>query len=49
MWGDFEELVVDLLRRGAVVGFTGGGDCHEGHCFLSVEDAQGQGDRKSVV
>ena len=33
----------DLLQSGAKLGFTGGGDCHEGHCGFSSEDPDGQG------
>ena len=35
--------VNDILRTGAKLGFTGGGDCHEGHCGFSSEDPDGQG------
>mgnify|MGYP000315345569 CR=1 FL=1 len=35
--------VIELLRTGACLGFTGGGDCHEGHCGFSCEDPEGQG------
>ena len=43
MWGNFEELAFSILDKGARIGFTGGGDCHEGRCGFSVEDATGQG------
>jgi hypothetical protein len=43
MWGNYEELVFDVLNKGARIGLTGGGDCHEGRCGFSVEDSQGQG------
>ncbi len=43
MWGQFEDLVKDLLVEGAVIGFTGGGDCHEGRVGFSVEDPGRQG------
>ncbi|GAF78628.1 unnamed protein product, partial [marine sediment metagenome] len=33
----------ELLRAGAKLGFTGGGDCHEGHAGFSCEDPVGQG------
>ncbi|MHB9107883.1 MAG: CehA/McbA family metallohydrolase [Armatimonadota bacterium] len=33
----------ELLMRGVKVGFTGGGDCHEGRVGFSVEDPGGQG------
>ena len=33
----------ELLRRGVKLGFTGGGDCHEGHAGFSSEDPEGQG------
>lgn len=33
----------DLLAAGAKLGFTGGGDCHEGHAGLTCEDPAGQG------
>lgn len=33
----------DLLQSGAKLGFTGGGDCHEGHCGFASEDREGQG------
>jgi hypothetical protein len=35
--------VNDILMSGAKLGFTGGGDCHEGHCGFSSEDPDGQG------
>ncbi len=35
--------VNDLLQRGARLGFTGGGDCHEGHVGFSPEDPERQG------
>jgi hypothetical protein len=35
--------VVELLRKGARLGFTGGGDCHEGRAGFSCEDPEGQG------
>ena len=44
MWGNFEELAFAILDKGAKIGFTGGGDCHEGHCGFSVEDPDGQGE-----
>ncbi len=43
MWGNYEELAFDILNKGAKIGFTGGGDCHEGRCGFSVEDPDGQG------
>jgi len=43
MWGAFEEIAFDAVSRGALIGFTGGGDCHEGRCGFSVEDPAGQG------
>ena len=33
----------ELLQTGAKLGFTGGGDCHEGHAGFSCEDPDGQG------
>jgi hypothetical protein len=33
----------ELLMAGAKLGFTGGGDCHEGHCGFASEDPDGQG------
>ncbi|MBS3762812.1 MAG: CehA/McbA family metallohydrolase [Planctomycetes bacterium] len=45
MWGIFEELACELLQNGAVLGFTGGGDCHEGRLFFSVQDPLGNGKR----
>ena len=33
----------ELLRKGARLGFTGGGDCHQGRCGFSSEDPDGQG------
>ena len=33
----------ELLQGGAKLGFTGGGDCHEGHAGFSSEDPAGQG------
>jgi len=44
MWGNFEELAYSILDKGARIGFTGGGDCHEGRCGFSVEDPDGQGE-----
>ncbi|MBQ8431418.1 MAG: DUF3604 domain-containing protein [Clostridia bacterium] len=35
--------VNDLLQRGAHLGFTGGGDCHEGHPGFSSCDPERQG------
>ncbi|MFO7956002.1 MAG: CehA/McbA family metallohydrolase [Candidatus Brocadiia bacterium] len=35
--------VNELLQDGARLGFTGGGDCHEGHVGFSCEDPGGQG------
>ncbi len=35
--------VNELLQRGAKLGFTGGGDCHEGHVGFSPEDPGRQG------
>ena len=35
--------VDEILNSGAKLGFTGGGDCHEGHCGFSSEDPDGQG------
>lgn len=35
--------VNDILLKGAKLGFTGGSDCHEGHCGFSSEDPNGQG------
>ena len=35
--------VNELLGQGAKLGFTGGGDCHEGRAGFSVEDPTGQG------
>ena len=35
--------VNELIRRGIRLGFTGGGDCHEGHPGFSSCDAQRQG------
>jgi hypothetical protein len=35
--------VNDILMTGAKLGFTGGGDCHEGRCGFSSEDPDGQG------
>ncbi|MBT4814116.1 MAG: DUF3604 domain-containing protein, partial [Lentisphaerae bacterium] len=43
MWGAYEELAFDAVSRGALIGFTGGGDCHEGRCGFSVEDPARQG------
>lgn len=43
MWGTFDELANKLLNTGSILGFTGGGDCHEGKCFLSAEDQDKQG------
>lgn len=43
MWGNFEKLANELLSKGAIVGFTGGGDCHTGKVFFSPEDKYGQG------
>lgn len=35
--------VNNLLQRGARLGFTGGGDCHDGRVGFTSEDADGQG------
>ena len=35
----------EVLRSGAKLGFTAGGDCHEGRVGFSQEDPQGQGSR----
>jgi len=35
--------VNEILQSGAKLGFTGGGDCHEGHAGFSSEDPDGQG------
>lgn len=35
--------VNEALMTGARLGFTGGGDCHEGHVGFSCEDPDGQG------
>jgi len=35
MWGNYEHLANDFLRDGARLGFTGGGDCHDGRCHFS--------------
>ncbi|MCM8821792.1 MAG: hypothetical protein NC831_03130 [Candidatus Omnitrophica bacterium] len=43
MWGHFDSLANKLLNEGAVIGFTGGGDCHSGNVFFSPEDRNGQG------
>ncbi len=43
MSGHFDIPVNKLLNEGAVVGFTGGGDCHSGNVFFSPEDPNGQG------
>jgi hypothetical protein len=43
MWGNHEDLAFDILKKGGRIGFTGGGDCHEGRCGFSVEDRDGQG------
>ncbi len=43
MWGIFENLANKLLNEGAIIGFTGGGDCHTGNVFFSPEDKKGQG------
>ncbi|MCM8759709.1 MAG: DUF3604 domain-containing protein, partial [Candidatus Omnitrophica bacterium] len=43
MWGHFDSLASKLLSEGAILGFTGGGDCHSGKVFFSPEDRKGQG------
>lgn len=43
MWGHFDNLANKLLNQGAILGFTGGGDCHSGKVFFSPEDRKGQG------
>jgi len=43
MWGHFDTLANKLLNEGAILGFTGGGDCHEGRCFFSAEYPGKQG------
>lgn len=35
--------VLETLSQGYRLGFTGGGDCHEGHVGFSSEDPDGQG------
>jgi len=35
----------EVLRSGAKLGFTAGGDCHEGRVGFSQEDPEGQGNR----
>ncbi len=40
------KTVNEILATGAVLGFTGGGDCHEGRCGFSCEDPDGQGKTK---
>jgi hypothetical protein len=35
--------VNELLARGEKLGFTGGGDCHEGRVGFTQEDPDGQG------
>lgn len=35
MWGNYEHLANDFLNGGARLGFTGGGDCHDGRCHFS--------------
>jgi hypothetical protein len=32
----------ELLQKGAKLGFTGGGDCHQGHCGFVSESPDGQ-------
>jgi hypothetical protein len=32
----------ELLQKGAKLGFTGGGDCHQGHCGFVSENPDGQ-------
>ena len=44
VWGKFESIAVGMLNGGARLGFTGGGDCHEGRCGFSVEDPERQGE-----
>ncbi len=43
MWGHFDKLANKILNQGAILGFTGGGDCHSGNVFFSPEDRNGQG------
>ncbi len=43
MWGHFDKLANKILNEGAILGFTGGGDCHSGKVFFSPEDRKGQG------
>jgi hypothetical protein len=43
MWGPTEEIAHEVLGGGARIGFTGGGDCHEGRAWMSVDDPEGQG------
>jgi hypothetical protein len=40
---DHAMTVNQVLATGAKLGFTGGGDCHEGHAGFSSEDPEGQG------
>ncbi|KPJ51678.1 MAG: hypothetical protein AMS16_07585, partial [Planctomycetes bacterium DG_58] len=44
MWGAFEHIAHENLSKGAVLGFTGGGDCHVGRCGLSPEDVARAGE-----
>ncbi len=39
------QTAAELIATGAKLGFTGGGDCHEGHVGFSCEDVDGQGTR----
>ena len=43
MWGNYEHLIFEALNKGADIGVTGGGDCHEARPGFSVEDPDGQG------
>ncbi|MCK5594989.1 CehA/McbA family metallohydrolase [bacterium] len=43
MTGSYDEIANKLLSEGAKLGFTGGGDCHEGRSCFSAEDKEGQG------
>ena len=38
MWGNFDHIANENLAKGAVIGFTGGGDCHIGRVGFSPED-----------
>jgi hypothetical protein len=44
VWGYFEDLAWELLNQGARIGFTGGGDCHDGRVSFAGEHPERNGE-----